>query len=65
MFSPGFLKGIVGGGGRQGGGRNVRDYLAFVFIVGKEVKQERNLRARKKKHKKNEKERKRRKISGK
>ena len=41
------------GGGQallQGGGRNVRDYLVIVFI-GKEVKQERNLRARKKKQK--------------
>ena len=40
VFSPGFFEGIVGGGGGgggqalwQGGGRNVRDYLAFVFIA--------------------------------
>ena len=35
-FSPGFFEGIVRVGGQalwQGGGRNVRDYLAFVFIA--------------------------------
>ena len=46
----------------QGGGRNVRDYLSFVIVtlfslcansspLGKEVKQEKNLRASKKKQK--------------
>ena len=42
VFSPGLFKGIVGGGGGQalwqGGGRNVRDYLAFVFIGAPLVK---------------------------
>ena len=41
VFSPGFFEGIGGGGGQaswQGGGRNVRDYLAFVFIAAPLVK---------------------------
>ena len=47
VFSPGFFEGIVGkgggggGGGQalwQGGGRNVTDYLAFVFIAASLVK---------------------------
>ena len=40
VFSPGFFEGIVGGGKAlwQGGGRNVRDYVAFVFIAAPLVK---------------------------
>ena len=39
VYSPGFFKGIVGGQALwQGGGRNVRDYLAFVFIAAPLVK---------------------------
>ena len=55
VFSPEFFEGIVGGQALwQGGGRNVRDLFSLCVHsspLGKEVKQERNLRVRKKKQK--------------
>ena len=57
VFSPGFFEGIVGGGGAGiMASRWEKCYGLFTLCVhssplGKEVKQERNLRARKKKQK--------------